>query len=104
MKIVLQKRMGKAGSGVFIVNFEHISHLVLVFLLVTLNMQLPAGLSLKKRDERNHTTDANSESSKKSKMELFAKSFILHVSVSSEYISVQCTNTLEKYSPDSKFK
>ena len=25
-------------SGVFIVNFEHISHLVLVFLLVTLNM------------------------------------------------------------------
>ena len=30
-------------SGVFIVNFEHISHLVLVFLLLTLNMQLPAG-------------------------------------------------------------
>ena len=28
----------------FIVNFEHISHLVLVFLLLTLNMQLPAGL------------------------------------------------------------
>ena len=26
-------------SGVFIVNFEHISHLVLVFLLLTLNMQ-----------------------------------------------------------------
>ena len=25
-------------SGVFIVNFEHISHLVLVFLLITLNM------------------------------------------------------------------
>ena len=25
------------GSGVFIVNFEHISHLVLVFLLLTLN-------------------------------------------------------------------
>ena len=24
-------------------NFEHISHLVLVFLLLTLNMQLPAG-------------------------------------------------------------
>ena len=31
-------------SGVFIFNFEHISHLVLVFLLLTLNMQLPAGL------------------------------------------------------------
>ena len=25
-------------SGIFIVNFEHISHLVLVFLLLTLNM------------------------------------------------------------------
>ena len=25
-------------SGVFIVNFEHMSHLVLVFLLLTLNM------------------------------------------------------------------
>ena len=30
-------------SGVLIVKFEHISHLVLVFLLLTLNMQLPAG-------------------------------------------------------------
>ena len=30
-------------SRVFIVNFEHISHFVLVFLLLTLNMQLPAG-------------------------------------------------------------
>ena len=30
-------------SGVFIVNFEHISHLALVFLLLTLNMKLPAG-------------------------------------------------------------
>ena len=29
---------------VFIVDFEHISHLVLVFLLLTLNMQLPAGM------------------------------------------------------------
>ena len=28
---------------VFIVNFEHISHLVQLFLLLTLNMQLPAG-------------------------------------------------------------
>ena len=31
-------------SGVFIVNFEHISYLVLVFLLLTLNMQLPTGI------------------------------------------------------------
>ena len=30
-------------SGVFIVNFEHISHLVLVFLLLALNMQMPTG-------------------------------------------------------------
>ena len=29
-------------SGVFIVNFEHISYLILVFLLLTLNMELPA--------------------------------------------------------------
>ena len=30
-------------SGVFIINFEDISHLVLVFILLNLNMQLPAG-------------------------------------------------------------
>ena len=30
-------------SGIFIVNFEHISHLVPVFLLLTANMKLPAG-------------------------------------------------------------
>ena len=30
-------------SNVFIVNFEHISHLFLVFLLLTLNMYLPTG-------------------------------------------------------------
>ena len=28
----------KVLSGIFIVNFEHISHLVLVFLYLTLNM------------------------------------------------------------------
>ena len=32
----------RRGSGVFSVNFEHISHFVLVFLLLSLNMQLPA--------------------------------------------------------------
>ena len=31
-------------KNTFIINFEHISHLVLVFLLLTLNMQLPAGM------------------------------------------------------------
>ena len=30
-------------SGVFIVNFEHISHLALMFLLLTLNMSMPTG-------------------------------------------------------------
>ena len=30
-------------SGVFIANFEHISHLVLVFLLLILNMQMQDG-------------------------------------------------------------
>ena len=30
-------------SGVFIVTFEHISHLVLVFLLLTSSLYLPAG-------------------------------------------------------------
>ena len=29
---------GRRRSGVFIVNFEHIPHLVLVFLLLNLNM------------------------------------------------------------------
>ena len=36
-------------SGVFIVNFEYISHPVLAFLLLTFNIQLPAG-NLRKRD------------------------------------------------------
>ena len=35
-------------SGVFIVNSEHILHLVLVFLFLTLNMWLLAGLEQKK--------------------------------------------------------
>ena len=34
----------KRRSGVFIVNFEHSLDLVLVFVLLTLNMQLPARL------------------------------------------------------------
>ena len=33
-------------SGVFIVNFEHVSQLVLVFLLVTLSRYMPAGKKL----------------------------------------------------------
>ena len=39
-------------SGIFIVNFQHISHLVLVFPLLTLSRSMPAGLLLfkSKRD------------------------------------------------------
>ena len=33
-------------SGVFIVNFEHISHFVLVFLLLALNKLMSAGYGL----------------------------------------------------------
>ena len=36
-------------SGVFIVNFEHIPHLALLFLLLTLNMQLPGGKELEQQ-------------------------------------------------------
>ena len=32
-------------SGVFVVNFKNISHLVLLFLLLTLNMELPPGIT-----------------------------------------------------------
>ena len=33
-------------SGVFIVNFEHISHLALVFLLLNLSKKMPTGFML----------------------------------------------------------
>ena len=35
----------KVNNGVFIANFEHISHFVLLFLLLTLNMWLPTVLA-----------------------------------------------------------
>ena len=35
-------------SGVFFVNFEHISHLVLVFLLLTLSRYMQAGICIQK--------------------------------------------------------
>ena len=38
LTIKTQKRRQRRRSGVFIVNFKHISYLVLVFLLLTLNM------------------------------------------------------------------
>ena len=39
-------------TGVFIANFKHIAHLVLVFLLLTLNLYLPAGLLAIQEDGR----------------------------------------------------
>ena len=39
-------KVNNKDTGVFIVNFKDISHLVLVFLLLTFNMQLPAVLAL----------------------------------------------------------
>ena len=35
-------KVNRRRSGVFIVNFKHISHLVLVFILLTLNMPIGA--------------------------------------------------------------
>ena len=40
----ISERRSWRRSGVFIVNFEHISHLVLVFLLLILSRQMPYGL------------------------------------------------------------
>ena len=49
------RRSGWRRSGVFIVNFEHISHLIL-FLLLTLNMLLPSGYQSERLVKRNSST------------------------------------------------
>ena len=46
LTLKIPKQRQWCRSGVFIVNFEHMSHLVLVFLLLTLNTWLTAGISL----------------------------------------------------------
>ena len=43
LTIKTQERRQWHSSGVFNVNFGHISHIGLVLLMLTLNMQLPAG-------------------------------------------------------------
>ena len=48
LAIKTSQRRHWCRSGVFIVNFEHISRIFLVFLLLTLNMQLLAGQAAKK--------------------------------------------------------
>ena len=45
LTIKTPKRRQWHRFGVFIVNFEHISDLVLLFLLLTLSIRLPAGLT-----------------------------------------------------------
>ena len=47
LTIKTSERCHYCRSGVFIVNLEHISHRILVFLLLTLNMYLSAGLIVK---------------------------------------------------------
>ena len=42
-KVNKDTRTPLASSDVFIVNFEHISHIIPVFPFLSLNMQLPAG-------------------------------------------------------------
>ena len=44
LTIKTPERSHSRRSGVFIVNSEHISHLVLVFLLLTLSRQMPTGI------------------------------------------------------------
>ena len=43
LKIKITEGCQWCRSGIFIVNFEHISQLILVFLLLTLSKQMPAG-------------------------------------------------------------
>ena len=43
LTIKISERCHWRLSAFFIINFKHISHLVLVFLLLTLNVQVPAG-------------------------------------------------------------
>ena len=43
MKTPERKNTRKRRSGIFIINFEHLSHFFLVFLLLALNKQMLAG-------------------------------------------------------------
>ena len=45
LTIKIPERCQWRRSGIFIVNFEHISHLVLEFLLLTLSRQMPAEMA-----------------------------------------------------------
>ena len=52
LTIKTPERRQWSRSGVVIINFEHIPHLVLMFLLLTLNMSLPAEYSCPKSNAK----------------------------------------------------
>ena len=54
LTIKTPERRHRRRSGVFIVNFELILHIVLVFLLFTLIKQMPAGISTEWSSSRRH--------------------------------------------------
>ena len=47
-KLTIKRPERWRHSGVFIVNFEHVSHLALLFLLLTLSRYTPSGYKQKK--------------------------------------------------------
>ena len=49
LTIKIPERRHWRRSGIFIVNFEHISHLALVVLLLTLNIQSPARVTFRNK-------------------------------------------------------
>ena len=58
LKLTIKKpeRRSWHRSGVLIVNFEQISHLFLVFLLLTLSRSMPAGLLFPQKQENYNGT------------------------------------------------
>ena len=72
-------------SGVFIVNFEHISYIVLVLLLLTLNKEIPAGIesafccSSHKTKRLSQIISSSSQLSSGNSMDLLADLKIFHI-------------------------
>ena len=69
LKLIIETLERRRCSGIFIVNFEHISHLVLVFLLLTLSRQMPAGSA------QATFRDESSSASNNIKFQIFQKYF-----------------------------
>ena len=70
-KLKQERQQNDAGrcSGVFTVNFGHVSHLVLEFLLLTLSMELPTGIHL-------HVKQASLKGSTSACNSLFCKYYV----------------------------